>query len=323
MMTPDDRDDDALDERYRRASDAAGGVPGADVRAAILAEGRRVAEQQRRATGVARFDHGRPAANDRHWRLAVGTLIAAAIAGLIVVPIYREPPAVPTDAPLAQSEAPAESVAPEARKASPSVAAAPAPASAPMAFPNAAPAQRARNAPPSYDVAPPPAVAPQPAQPAGDVHKPQAIIAPALAGLARTDSAQRAAAPAAADAAGRLENYSMPEPSAQRAAAPAAGASKAAGPDAAAVLRAAIVRGDAAAVAALAAAGAPLNVRGEDGRTPLLLATVSGEAEVVRVLLAHGADPNAVGRDGRAPLAEARSRHLDAIAALLERAGAR
>ena len=105
MSTPVDRDDDALDERYRRASATAPATPSAALRAAILAEGRRVAGEQRRAAEPARFDTGQPAANDGRWRLAaLGTLLAAVIAGLIVTPLYREPPQTPVAA-MAQREA--------------------------------------------------------------------------------------------------------------------------------------------------------------------------------------------------------------------------
>jgi len=64
------------------------------------------------------------------------------------------------------------------------------------------------------------------------------------------------------------------------------------------------------------------------GWTALLEAIVLGDGgpahtEIVRLLLAHGANPNLPDRDGVTPLAHAERRGQKAIAALLQRAGAR
>jgi hypothetical protein len=317
MTTPVDRDEDALDERYRRASAGTPATPSAATRAAILAEARRIADQQRRATEPARFDTGRPVANDRHWTLAiVGTLVAAAIAGLLVVPIYRESPVVPAEAPAA-TDVPARSEAARRLAAVPVT-----PAAAPPAEPPRQPSQAPSTAPEAAAVAAPrPALAPRVAPDATERSAAARDEArPALEGL-NSDAARPLGPPAVASS--NLAAGAAPARAAGGVVQQTAVAAKAAAPDTAAALREAVLDGDATRVVRLVADGASLATTGADGRTPLLLATVAGRIEVVRVLLAHGADPNAPGRDGRTPLAEARARHLDEIASILERAGAR
>jgi hypothetical protein len=299
MTAPTNRDEDALDERYRRARAAAPATPDAAVRAAILAEGRRIADGQRRARAPARLGTGRAAANDRRWVL--GALVAAVIAGLIVIPMYRERPQPPG---ASASRAPAFElrsqlpVAPQrvgepAPPAAPGPQAAPAPAARGSARPPAA-AQAERRVAESPSVALPIVAGPPP---------PAAIVAPAA------DAAPSLAAKSAGARA--------------LVAAPAAAVTARAAADPAASLRRAIAAGDVARVRQLLEGGASLTDTDADGQTPLLLATVAGRAAVVSLLLGHGADPNVPGRDGRTPLAEARARHLDEIVAALERAGAR
>ena len=64
------------------------------------------------------------------------------------------------------------------------------------------------------------------------------------------------------------------------------------------------------------------------GWTALLEAVILGDGgaahtEIVRLLVAHGADPNIADREGVTPLAHARRRNYRAMAAILEKAGAR
>jgi hypothetical protein len=83
-----DQDNELLD-RYRRASDTEAVAPSDAVRAAILAEGRRVAEQLADKTAQPVFDSSRPAANDSRWKIpAFGTLGAALLAALLIAPRY-------------------------------------------------------------------------------------------------------------------------------------------------------------------------------------------------------------------------------------------
>jgi Ankyrin repeats (many copies) len=136
-MTPEDNaQDQELLERYKRASDTLDAAPSDVVRAAILAEGRRAAEQRATETPRQTFDVSRPAANDSRWRItAFGTAGAALVAALFFAPRLWESgpvaPATSSGAPAAaapreqssdeKSIAPkAESPAPHADKTSPS-----------------------------------------------------------------------------------------------------------------------------------------------------------------------------------------------------------
>ena len=109
-MTPnDDTRDEELLARYRQASaDAAG--PSDAVRAAILAEGRRVADELAKRAPPKVIDVSRPAANDSRWKItAFGTVGAALLAALLFAPRYREntPPASESTASVPASKAPA------------------------------------------------------------------------------------------------------------------------------------------------------------------------------------------------------------------------
>lgn len=80
---------------------------------------------------------------------------------------------------------------------------------------------------------------------------------------------------------------------------------------------AASLAGDAAAVAALLDAGAPVDSRNEARETPLHAAADGGHADIVRLLLARGADAHAVEEGGQTPLDYAVALgHGDAVAAL-------
>jgi hypothetical protein len=87
-MTPEDSaHDKELLERYKRASDRAPATPSDAVRAAILAEGRRIAEQRANSASQQPFDVSRRAANDSRWKItAFGTAGAALVAALLFVP---------------------------------------------------------------------------------------------------------------------------------------------------------------------------------------------------------------------------------------------
>ena len=95
-MTSEEPDavDAALLERYRQASSAEGLEPTEAVRAAILAEGRRIAQQRAAAPPLRSFDTSRPAANQSRFRLAAfGTFGIAILAVLLIVPRWLISPA--------------------------------------------------------------------------------------------------------------------------------------------------------------------------------------------------------------------------------------
>jgi hypothetical protein len=97
-VTPEDNaQDQELLERYKRASDALDAVPSDAVRAAILAEARRVAEQRATETPRQTFDVPRHAANDSRWKItAFGTAGAALVAALLFAPrLWESGPVAP------------------------------------------------------------------------------------------------------------------------------------------------------------------------------------------------------------------------------------
>ncbi|HEY2465419.1 MAG TPA: ankyrin repeat domain-containing protein [Steroidobacteraceae bacterium] len=323
MTTNDDSRDEELLARYRRAGADAPG-PSDAVRAAILAESRRVADELAKQAPQRPFDASRPAANDSRWKItAYGTLGAALLAALLFAPRYWEnaPPAKTSMAPAAAPAPAAESAAaPKLEEVKPN-------ADKPYAEPsNSAPARQSQSDATSLQdivvtqaqrkrsnsaVAPslnPPVPAPTPppsaAQnyaPVSPSRTPLAAAPPAPAARMSADSAARAVGGAAFPKADRapLENALKP-----------------------ATLQLAVAQGDAAQTAVLLDQGAAIDARDPAGRTPLMLAVSEGRVEIVRLLLARGADPNAADNAGHTPLQQATKRNLQDITALLQQAGA-
>ena len=80
--------------------------------------------------------------------------------------------------------------------------------------------------------------------------------------------------------------------------------------------------GDVAAIRALIADGAAVDVRHEDGQTALQVAAASDQPSAVRALLAAGANPAVESAAGRSPLvAAAAAGHLDTAAILIDHGG--
>ena len=340
-MTPnDDTKDEELLARYRRASDSDAAAPSDAVRAAILAESRRVADELAKQAPQHSFDVSRPAANDSRWKVtAFGTVGAALLAVLLFVPRYWE------NAPKLQTaSAPAPAPASETASAPESAppAQTPAPAQAPKleeVKPYAAPSNSAPAPQPPSDAtsvqeivvtqanrkssrssgAPslnPPV--PAPAQPPSAAQN----YAPATNSISPFAAAPPPAASPSAAARLRQQNLSAgaAESGAQSVLGGIISRDSAQKP---ATLDLAVAQGDVAQTAALLDKGAVIDARDEAGRTPLMLAVIQGRLEVVRLLLARGADPNAADNTGHTPLQQARERNAQDIAALLEAAGAR
>jgi hypothetical protein len=262
-----------LDEIYRRASAVDPSRPSEAMRRRVLEHAAALAARPR------------PAANRARWRPAIfGTLAAAALAGLLVIPRVFNP------RPPAES---ADTAAPA--KAPPVVA--PPPLAGASPFASAPPLADA----PSMNVAP----APPPISPPQAAARSRAI--------APTDASRKADsrvdAPAQSGAA--AEN---PIASAQLSSPPT---------DPSAALRRAAETGDIQKLRAILGAEVRIDAPDARGRTALMLAAAGGQAESVDVLLAHGADPNAADANGTTPLKAALAADRPAIAAALRRAGAR
>jgi hypothetical protein len=130
MTSDENRPDEELLERYRRASEGQPASPSAAVRAAILAEGRRAADARSQAREPGQtLDASRPAADDSRWKIAAfGTAGAALVAALLFAPRLWE------NAPLPQPPKSASLSATESKRAKP------------PAAPSASAAQSARSA---------------------------------------------------------------------------------------------------------------------------------------------------------------------------------
>jgi Ankyrin repeats (3 copies) len=283
-MTPnDDTRDEELLARYRRAgADAAG--PSDTVRAAILAESRRVAAELAKQTPPPAFDVSRPAANDSRWKIpAFGTIGAALLAALLFAPRYWEhaPPAqVSTVSPAAvETQAQAKAEAPKLEEVKPS-----APRSS---------TEPARQSPSESDSLQEVVVTQAQRKSSKTADRPSPNLAP-LAATPPSNAVQSYALGSAARAE-RADSALMP-----------------------ATLQSAAARGDVAQANSLLNQGAAIDARDEAGRTPLMLAVTQGKLEIVRLLLARGADPNAADNAGHTPLQQARQQNSREITALLE-----
>ena len=300
MTSKDSAQDKELLERYRRASNTDAAAPSEAVRAAILAEGRRVAELRAKEARGQPLDVSRPAANDSRWKMtAFGTAGAALVAALLFAPRLWEsapPPASPN-----ASEPLQEIVVTQATRKSSKAADAASPIASPKAT---ALAPRmdlpASPAPPERQEALAQSAAPK----LEEIH-PYTSSAPAAVPAA--PAPQSASLAAAANVARVASARSAPQPAALQSAA----------------LQSAAASGDTAQTTALLNQGATLDARDEHGRTPLMLAVMQGRLDVVRLLLNRGADPNIADSAGLTPLQQAKQENLREVAALLRRAGAR
>lgn len=348
MSPNDDTRDEELLAHYRRAGADAPG-PSDAVRAAILAESRRVADELAKRAPQSGIDLTRPAANDSRWKItAFGTIGAALLAALIFAPRYWE-----NTAPSRAGTAPAPAAAPVVSQEAARAPATPAVASAP----SAAPASEAAPAPKLEEITPSAASSntAAPRQSSGDSTSLQdVVVTGARKRSAKSYAAQPpiAATPAPAAPPSVAQNYAPVPPSATKMivspaaqaarprpldlsarAAERAAESNSAAPLAGyparsnsalkpATLESAIAQGDVSQTASLLDQGAVIDARDQAGRTPLMLAVTQDKLEIVRLLLSRGADPNVADNTGQTPLQQATKRNLQDIAALLERAGA-
>lgn len=296
-LPPGQEPHDELDELYRGASERDPSRPSEVTRRTVLAHAERLAASRLSP----------PARSPRRagwWPVAFGTLAAAVLAALLVVPSHFEPP-----------------VPPAAERA-----------------PVAAPAELAGNAGRATAAAPAPAAT---VAPAAELERPAAGRPSAPPALARRDSQRpeprsrvtpEASAPAAGKRADSLTDTTqkdayLPNESAmtgglaaaQRAAGAAAHDSQ---PQTGDALQRAAAAGDAVALGGLLQTS-DVNARDSAGRTALLVAVLRGQSAAVATLLAHGADPNTADASGVTPLAAALARGDASMVETLRRHGAR
>jgi hypothetical protein len=305
---PPNRDPaDEVDEFYRRASALDVSRPSDSVRKAVLAHAARLAAERTSQSTTSR----RTSNSTRWWAAVFGTLAAAALAGLMVLPRFLSPSApheaqsLPESAPLANTQTSAQAKAQTSARAQES-------ASAP---PELARAQRAAPAPPVRHEAP------QSAQhaAAGAVAAREAAQAPAqdtAADIQGGVTEARSAAPRGDSETRRLSGLAALAPTLATATARAPASAQTA-------LRRAAETGDLPALQTLLDRRVDIDSRDEMGRTALMLATLHGRTDAVDMLLDHGADPNVADSRGSTPLQIAIAGNAPAIVVALQRKGAR
>ncbi len=350
---PPGPEDDSLEERYRRASEADASRPSEATRRAILAHARTVAAAQQ-PPGKPAIDTTRPAANDRYWwRSAVAGVAVAGIALMLWAP-HLDRVGQGGDATLSSTaDRAADAMQPAAQPAPADSSAPPAAAGDSLAEKAArrdavAPEQAllARKAAPAY-ASPAPRPSPGVAQRELQLPEPASAAAPApaapsqtlrdvavTAGRAESSGALALSAPATS-ALSRARDGAAPTraPSVGAAAPPPHQGAKLEAPDGISLapdeakspgaLPRAIVAGDHLRVYVLLVNGAPLEAEDAAGDTPLLTAIRAGRLEVTQVLVGAGANVNVHDRSGKSALELARSLNEPDTAALLEQHGAR
>lgn len=292
---PDDAADD-LEALYRKSSAQDPSRPSAKTRRAILEHSLRVATNRSLTlrTGWSIHSVCSPALgwitrvtrlSRATWRrpVLVGSLAAAALAGLLIGPQYLRPAAPPETLPMSPPSAVSELKRPEPSRLSGTAAVA-----------------TGESAPTTMNV---PATVPAP-----HFHVPARLAAP------RPDAAESATTARAAS--GASEQVSVTGMRVLRApGAPTANAAAQTSRDAGA--------GDSSAPERAPDAARPIDTRDTDGRTALMLAVLQGRLNAVLDLLRRGADPNAADDSGVTPLQAARAKNRPDIADALVHAGAR
>jgi hypothetical protein len=352
-VPPGQNDADEVDEHYRRASALDDSRPSELVRRRILQHAAQLATERTAQNSAARI----PTRAVRTWRRPAifGTLAAAALAGLLIVPQFLTPSAPPTAAlPPALDSSSRGAAAPSAamqssklaRQESADALRSAAPEEFPAAAPAPAPALSEAPARPQYqEPAPPQSPVPPPLAEVQGALKPHAFARNAVSPAESTAEIAAKNAPAerqkmsssgSAAAGGDSREEAKVVVDAQRMQGGISGTAQSVAPqpaapmaqsarssDPAAQMRRAAEIGDVAQVRMLLDKRAPIDARDDNGRTALMLAVLHGQSDAVDVLLAHGADPNAADAHGTTPLQAAIAADQQAIIAALQRAGAR
>jgi len=325
-IPPNQDQADEVDNRYRRESALDPSRPSESVRRAVLEHATQLAAERSAKNGPAQIGAARPAANPRWWRpTAFGTLAAAALAGLLIIPRFLAPDAplvgaLPT-APVRTNAAATAASQAEIREQPPVAMADVRPSSPPPPEESSLqPDERAlkprvssRNEGTVADSAAEIDAKNAPAK----VQSMTNARSTAAGGGSETDARRAQTRGATGISASPRQSVAPAASSAAPTAPPARLA------DSAAEVRRAAEIGAVPELQTLLGQQGDIDARDESGRTALMLATLSGQARAVDMLLAHGADPNAADAQGVTPLQAAIAGDRPAIAAALRRAGAR
>jgi hypothetical protein len=346
-IPPNQDQADEVDNRYRRESALDPSRPSESVRRAVLKHATQLAAERSAKNGPAQIGAARPAANPRWWRpTAFGTLAAAALAGLLIIPRFLAP-----DAPLvgALPTAPVRPNAASTAASQAEIREQPQDAMADVR-PSSPPPPEESALQPDHSALKPRVSSRNEGTVADSAAEIDAKNAPAKV-QSMTNARSTAAGGGSATDARRAQtrgatgiSASPPQPAAsppqstaptaqsavspRQSVAPATSSAAPTAPparlaDSAAEVRRAAEIGAVPELQTLLGQQGDIDARDESGRTALMLATLSGQARAVDMLLAHGADPNAADAQGVTPLQAAIAGDRPAIAAALRRAGAR
>ena len=284
---PTDDQDDDLEELYRKSSAHYPSRPSAKARRAILEHAGQLAANRSQAPGTGRIPRvARPSTENWRRPVFVGSLAAAALAGLLVGPQFLRPSAPPGTLPAVPTAATSTMKVP--KPAAPSVSAAAEPSEPPPAAANLPVTGRARN-----------------------IQMPAMQLAPRLSANVPANSDRAPSGPgeptalAGASAAAQQDSARVTVTGMRVRPAPFAPG------------------GDSAASEARLSAAASIDARDAQGRTALMLAVLQGRLDSVVSLLRRGADPNAADLAGMTPLQAAVANQKPEIADALRGAGAR
>ena len=309
-VPPSQDQPDDVDDQYRRASALDPSRPSEAVRRAVLAHAAQLVAKRATRDAGSMIKSTRRAVNQVWWRPAIlGTLAAAALAGLMIAPRFLEAPRVqgtrPNAAPAPVAQAPdsrADERAPSAPALGPERTAKPGASTR-----NADMLSHTGGARPKVNARASGGAAPAAAE--------SASVAP------RASEEAQSTDPRVGGVEARRQRAPSNTPLATAITA-VPRISEAAADPAAAVRRAAEI-GDLSRLQRLLEKQIDIDSRDDAGRTALMLATLHGHTDAVAALLAYGADPNAAAADGTTPLQAARAGDHPAIVAALQRHGAR